>query len=211
MTRIIADGRSTSARGADHPPGALGSVEVAGRRDDGDRVDVDADSSSAIRARISSSRWPPSVGRAPTTDTCARSTAQPASAAWRTASLDQLGAGDARASRIGRRKQPAEVAQRRTPTRIAVASGVQHDVAVGVAVEPRRVLDQRRRRATGHRPARSRGCPRRSRSARLGACRAAMARTSSRSPGSVTLMLSGSPGTVATGTPLLSSSAGLVA
>ena len=126
-------------------------------------------SEQAARSRRASRRGAsPSRGRAAMIVTSTEAGRQPARRAGRATVAQQLAAGDPARRPVVGREEPAEVAQGRRPEQ-RVGDRVERDVAVRVAVQPRRAGDldaaehQRRRRA------RTGGCRGRSRSAIVGA------------------------------------------
>ena len=196
-----------SGERADRPPGALGAVQVAGRRLDADRLGRRGRAASAIASRIASSRSP-RRGRAAT---IVRSTDRGRQPAVRRAARPTLGehraAGDARR----RRRHPPGRGARGRPGRPrragASATAWRATSPSRVAVQPRRAVEGRRRRAAAARPDRTGGCPGRCPCASAGWPAPRRGRARPRSAGTVTLRLVGSPGTTWTGILQASSSA----
>ena len=182
-----------SASVGDRSSGALGAIEVAGRRLDADGRRRRGPGSPRCAARIAS-RCAPSRGRAATIVRSTPTGRQPASASRATTVREQLAAVDAGGRRGVGREQPAEVPEAGGAQQ-GVGDGVQDDVAVRVTVQARRAGDldaaqaQRLARPERMRVVADPGPPGRRRRRR--AASAARAR----SAGTVTLRLAGSPGT----------------
>ena len=132
-------------------PGTLLPLEVAGRRLDVDRGRRRARASAAIASRISSRYGGKARAGADDRQVDRRRARDPACARRSTTVANSSRAGDAARRRGPGREQPTEVAEPGGPEQ-GVGDRVEGDVAVRVAVQPRRPRDLDRRRAPAASP-----------------------------------------------------------